>query len=55
MTIPLWVATPLIYLGVFYTLFFPLGVGWYGYGISVAIAAALGAWVLPRYRVTVRR
>jgi hypothetical protein len=51
--IPLWVATPLIYLGVFYVLFFPLGVGWYGYGVSLVIAVGLGAWVFPRYRVTV--
>ncbi len=51
--IPLWVATPLIYLGLFYVVFFPLGLDWYGYGISVATAAALGAWVFPRYRVTV--
>ena len=53
MMLPLWVATPLIYLGVVYVVFFPLGLSWYGYAGGIAFAAVIGAWMRPRYQLRV--
>jgi hypothetical protein len=53
MWLPLWIASPLLFLGIVYLVFFPLGLDWFGYGASVAIAAVTGAWIRSRYRVTV--
>jgi hypothetical protein len=52
--IPFWVAWPLMWLGAWFTIVFPLfGLDWFGYGIGVAFAVGFGAWLRPRYRVSV--
>jgi hypothetical protein len=51
--IPLWLAWPLVCLGGWYIFAFPLGFGWLGYGLSVALAVAVAVWARPRYQVTV--
>jgi hypothetical protein len=52
--IPLWVAWPLMWLGAWYVIAFPIfGLDWFGYVGSVVFAVAFGAWARPRYRVRV--
>src|SRR5689334_21810276 len=52
--IPPWLAWPLLYQGLIYVFAFPFGLlTWYGYGITLAVAAAIGLWVRPRYQITV--
>jgi hypothetical protein len=51
--IPHWIAWPLVLLGVWYVVLFPFRIDWYGYGLSLALAAGYGAWARRRFRVTV--
>jgi hypothetical protein len=44
--VPLWLAWPLVCLGAWYVFAFPLGFGWLGYGLSVALAVAVAVWAV---------
>ena len=52
-----WVSIPLMALGVVLVLIYPLTLlsseGWIGYPIAVVLAAGLGAWLRPRYRLAI--
>src|SRR4051794_15330839 len=51
--IPLWVAIPLMFLGIVYVVFVPFGESWAGYGSAIFVALLSGAWAYSRYRVVV--
>ena len=51
--IPLWLGQPLLFLGIIFIVFKPLGADWAMYGIALALAAVDGLWVATRYEVTV--
>lgn len=52
-----WVSVPLAFLGVALAVCFPLTlvtpVGWAIYGLAVVAAICLGAWLRPRYRLSI--
>jgi hypothetical protein len=51
--IPVWVTFPLLWLGSFFVIYFPIGIDWYGYGYALLIAVVTGVWAKRRYRVTI--
>jgi hypothetical protein len=52
-----WVSVPLACLGVALAVCFPLTLvtplGWAVYGLAVVAAVCLGAWLRPRYRLSI--
>jgi hypothetical protein len=50
---PAWVSIPLVWLGMVFVIFTPLGVDWFLYGLALFMAVLLGLWAKRRYRVTV--
>lgn len=52
-----WVSVPLAFLGVALAVCFPLTLvtplGWAVYGLAVVAALCLGAWLRPRYRLSI--
>jgi hypothetical protein len=51
--LPYWIARSLVFIGVWYLVLFPFHINWYGYGLSIVVAAVYGFWVRRRWRITV--
>jgi hypothetical protein len=52
---PVWLATPLTFLGLLFAGLPILGINWFGYFLALGAALVLGLWANWRYRVEIRR
>jgi hypothetical protein len=46
---PVWVALPLVFLGGWFALVYPMGRDWYRYGVALAVAVLIGFWTKRRF------
>jgi hypothetical protein len=51
--IPIWIASPLGFLGVIFIIFYPLGRDWATYLLALVVAVVEAVWMRTRYKMVV--